>query len=430
MARVLFETDDTITEDALRDWLPPEGNKAYFSGGAAVTPNYSNNEVTVDAGVGHVIDSDGLYTFEPDQTTLALADSNGDNYIYGRFDPGTDESAEWVITSTKGSPSDPKVLKAYVDANAQTETLENEAPDQRVDLLDVRDTATDPSSNGEVTRNGSDVKVYTGGSVKNLNDIGNTSIDYEIKAITDADSPYTTSGEDVIYADTSSAAVTVTLASADVSGDRAIRVVNVDGSNAVTVDTEGSETIDPNAASSKTITKAGWGVSYTPDGSNWDASVAGEFESVTTGEADITGETYIEAHLSSDITGVSSGTFTNPLDAENDDNLDELNSSQQFSPTETGKYTILGRVQMINVTDGDLIQFRLRNVTDGDNVAFLDAVEVGGGSNYTFLQVNESTTLESSKTYEFQVRDFDSSFGVGSGSDFTKIAIVRGVVHP
>ena len=40
-----------------------------------------------------------------------------------------------------------------------------------VDVENLADTATDPSSNGEFRRNGTDVKVQTGGTVKNLSDI-------------------------------------------------------------------------------------------------------------------------------------------------------------------------------------------------------------------------------------------------------------------
>lgn len=89
--------------------------------------------------------------------------------------------------------------------------------------------------------------------------------------LTAADSPHTTSDEDVIYADTSDGAITVTLASADATLANEIDIVLIDGTNAVTVETEGSETIDPNAETSKTLSITGWRVAITSDGSNWDA---------------------------------------------------------------------------------------------------------------------------------------------------------------
>jgi len=41
-----------------------------------------------------------------------------------------------------------------------------------IDRADLTDNAQDPTTNGEIRRNGPDIKAYTGGSVKNLSDIG------------------------------------------------------------------------------------------------------------------------------------------------------------------------------------------------------------------------------------------------------------------
>jgi len=41
-----------------------------------------------------------------------------------------------------------------------------------LDLLALVDAASDPTANGEATLNGSDVKVHSGGSVRNLSNIG------------------------------------------------------------------------------------------------------------------------------------------------------------------------------------------------------------------------------------------------------------------
>jgi len=100
--------------------------------------------------------------------------------------------------------------------------------------------------------------------------------------IDDTNSPYTTQDEDVICCDTSSGQITVDLASADVTLGNEIRVVNIDGTNPVTVTTEGSETIDPNATAAKEIAEAGWAVSFVSGGTNWDSSLVGEFNSVIT----------------------------------------------------------------------------------------------------------------------------------------------------
>lgn len=99
--------------------------------------------------------------------------------------------------------------------------------------------------------------------------------------IDDTDSPYLTADEDVIYADTSAGAVTITLASADATLANQIRIVNLDGTNDVTLETESSETFGDGSAS-KSISTAGWSVGVTWSGGAWQTSLDGEFESVST----------------------------------------------------------------------------------------------------------------------------------------------------
>jgi len=99
------------------------------------------------------------------------------------------------------------------------------------------------------------------------------------------------------------------LASADATLANEIRVVNIDATNTVTVETEGSETIDPNAEASKSIANAGWVVAFVSDGSNWDTTLAGEFESVTTDQL-VIGGTLFEEDSNSPI-NVSSTPSTN-----------------------------------------------------------------------------------------------------------------------
>ena len=88
--------------------------------------------------------------------------------------------------------------------------------------------------------------------------------------ITDTDSPYTTSGEGVVFVDSSSAPVEVVLASADRRDGVGISVIDVGGAagtNAITISTEGSETIDGGASS---LIEAEYGAKrLASDGSNW-----------------------------------------------------------------------------------------------------------------------------------------------------------------
>ena len=80
----------------------------------------------------------------------------------------------------------------------------------------------------------------------------------------------TTGGEDIVFADVSSSTLTVTLATADARSGARIAIVDINsnaGTNAITVDTEGSGTI--NGASSITISTSGKAVTLVSDGTDW-----------------------------------------------------------------------------------------------------------------------------------------------------------------
>lgn len=107
-------------------------------------------------------------------------------------------------------------------------------------------------------------------------EIDGNSTDVQPQEIT---SDYTTNGEGEIHADTSISALTVTLASADATADRRLRVVDTGlnaGTNAITVATEGAETINPGGASSITLTVNGTWADFWSDGTNWFVDRAAE----------------------------------------------------------------------------------------------------------------------------------------------------------
>lgn len=171
--------------------------------------------------------------------------------------------------------------------------------------------------------------------------------------IDDTDSPYTTQDEDVLLADTSSGAVTVTLATADVSKDAPLTVVNISGSNAVTVNTEGGETIDPDGDSSKTISNAGWSMSFVSDGSNWDRDGAAEFASVDAGSVSVT-NSGARARPASDTT-VTGGnaSFTIPLGTVDyeDGNVTVDTANDKIVIDTAGRYLVIAAARYS--TDGN-----------------------------------------------------------------------------
>ena len=299
MSYNIFPTDgDTITESDWTAILDRANARDYVERGLGVTLN-GDGTFDVGAGLAFIRDSGNNQTYpvkdESGTTGVQLADTSTTNYIYLTFDPSASDvegSVEYHVDTDQTPPAgQPSLLISTADESTSTVTPRNQEPSLSADQADVADTATDPSADGELRRNGSDVKVHSGGAVQNLSDVGSGG---PTTTIDDTNSPYLTQDEDVIYCDASSGAVTVQLASADATLANEIRVVNIDATNAVTVETEGSETIDPNAEASKTVANAGWAVAFVSDGSNWDTTLAGEFESVTTETLVIGGTLYEE----------------------------------------------------------------------------------------------------------------------------------------
>lgn len=127
----------------------------------------------------------------------------------------------------------------------------------------LEDTGTTPSSNGEFRRDGTDVKVYTGGAAKNLSNIGSGGGGGGYGSLTTVTSDYTASDGEIVLADASGGAVTVTLPSP--SEALLTTVKKIDSStNTVTVATPSTETID--GASSESLSSQWEAIESTSDG--------------------------------------------------------------------------------------------------------------------------------------------------------------------
>jgi hypothetical protein len=80
---------------------------------------------------------------------------------------------------TQANPVDAVLEDVYDDGGNQPMSFPGDGS------VSIADTQTDPSSNGELQRNGTDVKVYSGGSVRNLSTIGNSGFSLPELARTD-----------------------------------------------------------------------------------------------------------------------------------------------------------------------------------------------------------------------------------------------------
>lgn len=129
MARVLFEDGDRITEDAIGRALLQSNTTDYVETGAGLAADFGADTVDVAAGVVFLTHNDRRYVVEPDAATLTLPAPNGENLVFARFDPDTDESDEYVVDTDAGNVADPKLQIGTVDGAGETTTPENRDPD-------------------------------------------------------------------------------------------------------------------------------------------------------------------------------------------------------------------------------------------------------------------------------------------------------------
>jgi hypothetical protein len=193
-------------------------------------------------------------------------------------------SGDWDVDIASGEVV---VGGTQVSVSADTVTLSPSDSDDRVDLVHVDSSGTVSSTEGTAATNPTAPDIPSGevllatvlveGGASDLSSAGSSINDYRTiyvggRAAMTISSATTTADEEVIGVDSSTGAITVTLASADAYLGKELVVFDAGdnaSSNTITIDTEGSETIDPGGASSKTITVDGTFVRLYSDGSNW-----------------------------------------------------------------------------------------------------------------------------------------------------------------
>ena len=144
------------------------------------------------------------------------------------------------------------------------------------------------------------------------------------------------------------------------------------------------------------------------------ASVTNQIDtgSLSAKEAETSNETFIRGSRGAESSSTTSTNYVNLFDGKSRDVRGEFNSSQQFSPDKNGEYEVTVGVALTgSATVGDEMRFRIRNVTDGTSVptqAFAHDIP-GLALPIPFAAV---VNLNSSKTYELQATDNDSSFQI------------------
>jgi len=149
-------------------------------------------------------------------------------------------------------------------------------------------------------------------------------------------------------------------------------------------------------------------------------------DAVSTDEADITGETFIKASRGVNSSSTSSRTWVDVATSENEDVRGEQDSSLNINPDETGDYIVSGVVIWKNINDRDRIRIAVRDV-DKDLHLSPRHVEVVAGADNHWMTFYLDVELTAGTNYKVQATDDNSSFVVGTDSEYT---VKRSVVHP
>lgn len=408
--------------------------------GCGASAGSGNLEVDIASGTARVNASNVAVTSqtvtlsngasEPRKDVIYI-DTNGNAQISQGTAESVEPSANTRFNTYKPSPNDATgitgaiVAEVWVAANKSDTFTSSDIRDRRIvgenldplfNSVDIDQLDGDIVSSSLTTLEGNNLSINSGQL--------DASTPFNVTSIS---SSQNTSGSGLYLVDTSGGAVTLTLDTDDATNNETIGVVNISGTNDVTVDTEGSETIDPNGEASKTLSSEGFVIWFSADGTNWDSSLSADYESITANEASVTNETFVRAQRSSNSSSTASGTFINAYDGESKDVRGEFNSSQQFSPDESGEYEIEMWADIRgNTAAGDNLTFRVQNVTDASTVVFNNADAAGSVPIPNFAW---TVNLDSSKTYELQARNDDSSFVIqGSGFSQCGAVIKRSIV--
>lgn len=402
-----YDDGDSLSETALREVLAQSNIIDYVVRGCGFSADFGAN--TLDIGTtttrgnfAVLSDSNLAYPIFPDQATgISLPDTNGTNHVFIAYDAANDE-IDYHVDTEDTAPSGPALKIGTVDTSSSSTTETNRSP---------------PDQTGQ----------------------------FSAASIDDGDSPYTTQGEAIIFVDTSSAAVTVELASNDVSEGKQIVVVD-DADNAatnnITVSTEGGETINPDGDSTKTIAVDGASQAFRSDGSDWDSDLALDLDeldvtaltattatattatatTLTATTATVTTETVDQSTTIADSSADPSanGEFRrNGTDVKvhTDDRIVDL-SGANWNRTDIGTNThtlTAWESAWVNTTDASAAFVDVTLPADAD-VADADRVEVGveDATNATRINANAGQTIlgqtanitsVGARTYEFKNAD-------------------------
>ena len=157
-------------------------------------------------------------------------------------------------------------------------------------------------------------------------------------------------------------------------------------------------------------------------------ATSGTFDSVSTEEGQITGETFVSGWRDNNTDSISAGEYGSVFDAVRVDNRDEI-SGETFTPDKSGWYDITGSTRITGTSDSR-IEIRVEDV-DADST--IDRFNTTVDTNGDRILYAFTSDLSSGVSYQIQVTVEDDSFIIDGGAmDGTgrNIVIKRSPVQP
>jgi len=153
MGKVLFQTDDSLNEGNLSEWINHD-NLVGYAQDVVINANFVDDVVQVDPALVWIRDGSGVYTIKPDEATLDLPDSNGENFVYGVFDADVQDSAAWEVAASEEDVPRPSVIVAVIDTGVESVTKRNTAPDVDVGSVtaETASVESEPTADTDVVR--------------------------------------------------------------------------------------------------------------------------------------------------------------------------------------------------------------------------------------------------------------------------------------
>jgi len=153
MGKVLFQTDDALNEANLSEWINHD-NLVGYAKDVVINANFVDDVVQVDPTLVWIRDSGGIYTIQPDEATLDLPDSNGENFVYGTFDADVQDSAAWEVAASEEDVPSPSVIVGVIDTEVESVTKTNTAPDVDVTSVTAESASveSEPTADTDVVR--------------------------------------------------------------------------------------------------------------------------------------------------------------------------------------------------------------------------------------------------------------------------------------